>query len=158
MRVRGKGATLDAGEGLRSPPLPYLDLDETEALALIGIGLAEAVEDEDEVPAAEPEPEPVVEPVVEPEPVTEPEPVEQASVGADGGASQESEASASDSNPPTNTERQAAIAEVFEILADDDLVKTGPRAGHPKVSAIEAATGLTGITAEEVDALWAARI
>jgi hypothetical protein len=39
----------------------------------------------------------------------------------------------------------------------DDLVKTGDRAGKPKVSAMEAATGLTDIHANEIDAAIAAK-
>lgn len=173
MRVRGKGATLIAGEELRSPPLPFLDLDDTEALALIGIGVAEEVK-EDGSSLEQPEPDHVVidtpagdsgDSGTNPAPAVEGAPAadavaDEASVGADGGASQEPEASATGSTPSADasaSERQVNIRDMFELLDANDLVKTGARAGKPKVSAIEEATGFTDVTAEEIDALWDAR-
>lgn len=154
------------GQRVKCPPTPWIDVDDAEATALIKRGLAVAVDVPDPVGAATPaEPEPpvepafpsidlqsaalepvaepaVVEPIVEPEPVAE-EPVVEPVI-----------------EPPPAVEltaRQTAIAEVFDILEAPDLVGSGPRAGKPKVSAIEAATSLTDVTAAEVDVLFDAR-
>ena len=150
MRVRGKGAIIRGG-GLSSPPAPFIEISEDEGRALIGMGVAVEVFDEDAAPAPAPAPEPEPESAPEPAPAPapEPEPAPAPANPGEGGT----EPSAGGEVAP----RDAQISEVFEILEADDLVKTGDRAGHPKVSAIEAATGLNDVTAAEVDALWAAR-
>lgn len=152
MRVRGKGAVLigtgEEGE-VRSPPEPYIEVSEDEGRALIGLGIAEEVDGEASV-AGLAEPEPLSAAAVEPAPAEPAPPAETSTEGAEPSA-------AGDIEPAAPTERQDAISEVFEILDADDLVKTGERAGRPKVSAIEAATGFDDVTVAEIDALWAAR-
>lgn len=163
MRLSPKNCTLTGAEG-SSPPLPFIEVDDAEGAALVAIGVA-TIYGNDGQTAVEP-PTPVVSDPgpdavdIEPDVTAaelgvnaEPEP-DEPSVGAEQPAAGES------SDEPAAaelTERQAAIAEVFDILEAGDLVKTGARAGKPKVSAIEAATGLADVTADEVDALFDAR-
>jgi len=156
MRVRGRGTVLKCG-GVKSPPAPFIELEDGEALALIGLGVAERVEGE--LPAAENHPEA---PAPEPEPETDPaasaEDAEEAPAeppAPPAGNSDEEPANLAHDQEPT--EREQTITDAFELLAGDDLVKTGERAGRPKVSAIEDATGFKDVTADEVDALWANR-
>ena len=54
-------------------------------------------------------------------------------------------------------EHPADLVEAFDLLEDDDLVKTGDRAGRPKVDAIKAILD-RDVTATEIDAAWAARV
>ena len=142
MRVRGRGAVLHGAEGA-TPPLPYIELDDEEALALIARGVAEAV---DELVAA-PEPstasEPVIVPVVEVAPVQEPEPQTEPEVVQEPA-----------DETPAATPRLEEIAEAIDILDDDDFVKTGVRAGKPKVASLAGVLGYE-VTAEEVDAAFA---
>lgn len=169
MRVRGKGVTLVSG-GVSSPPEPCIEVSDDEGAALIGRGLAVDVDTEGgEAPVAglaEPE----TPSAAEPEEAAEEAPAE--SPSAEPAETPAEDASASDAAPEASAEsapeaeasgetpaptRAEIISEVFDILEPDDLVKTGERAGRPKVSAIEAATGFDDVTADEVDALWAKR-
>lgn len=133
MRITGAGCTLIGPEG-RTPPLPFITVDAGEAESLIAQKLAtpytgEEAEEDAADPAADTPTNP--DPAADPEP--EPEP-----------------------DAPADEDRAAAIAEALDLMEADDLVKTGERAGKPKVSAIEAATGLADVTAEEIDAVIAA--
>jgi hypothetical protein len=169
MRVRGKGAVLIGHGGLQSPPEPFIEVSEDEGRALIGLGVAEEVdvvfvEKTDETEAAEKVDgeasdaglaEPVTPSAAEETPpaeTLEPAPPAEAEI-ADQGQPLEGTNDA----PVEPAERDAAILEAFEILADADMVKTGEREGRPKVKAIEDATGFDDVTVEEVDRLWAAR-
>lgn len=150
MRVRGKGATLHGAEGA-SPPLPYIEVGDEEAAHLIRIGVATSAEDEPVVqePAQEPPATTEPETVAEPEPVaTEPEAVVQP------------EPAVTDPEPEVVVDPAAArladIAEAIELLDTEDFVKTGPRAGKPKVKPLEDVLGVD-LTAEEVDAAFALR-
>jgi hypothetical protein len=169
MLVRGKGAIIEGAEG-KSPPLPFITVSEDEGLALIGTGVAVQVSDDAEAPAdvsdvtlaafdgtvqsvgdttvfgptpTEPEPEIVEDVVQEPAeetPAATPEPEPELPT-----------------EPEVITDRNADLAEAFEILGEDDLVKTGARAGRPKITSLEAATGFKDLTVNEVDVLWLAR-
>jgi hypothetical protein len=134
MRVCGKGAVLIGTEG-SSPPLPYLTVDDNQGATFVRLGIAVEVSDDVAAPV-----EPVVEPVVEApvEPVVEPV----------------VEAPVVETKEET---REEAISAALDLVEEDGLVKTGARAGKPKVSAIEAITGLNDVTVEEIDAALAAR-
>ena len=142
MRVRGKGVVLHGAEGA-TPPLPYIELDDAEALALIAKGVAVAVDELAAAPEPSVAPEPVIVPAVEvqlaPEPVVQPEPevVQEPA-----------------NEPPAASARLLEIVEAIEILDDDDFVKTGARAGKPKVAPLAGVLGYE-VTAEEVDAAFA---
>lgn len=136
MRVRGEGCIIDTGAGGKSPPLPFVELADDEARSLIAAGVAKAYvegeEVEEAVPFVPPQPEaPLIldAPVVVQEPAVQP--------------------------PAATTERQDTLLEHFELLASDDFVSTGPRAGKPKVSVVKDSTGFDDLTAEEVDAAFA---
>lgn len=146
MRVRGKGAIITGAEG-RSPPLPYIEVDDNEAKALIGLGVAERVEPDEAVAAETPEPEVVETP--EPEPVEVDEVVQE--------PDEESPAATDPTEADPDEARKADLNEAFELLGDEDFVKTGARAGRPKIASLEAATGFSDLTVDEVDALWSAR-
>ena len=181
MRVRGKGAIIRGG-GLSSPPAPFIEISEDEGRALIGMGVAEEVLDEDEQPvdleaveaarlaaeaeeadrkaAAEQEANVAAAAAAQREAAQVAQEEAAARLAAQGAVQPAANPGEGGTEPSAGgevTPREAQISEVFEILEADDLVKTGDRAGHPKVSAIEAATGLNDVTAAEVDALWAAR-
>lgn len=160
IRVTGASAVLIGPEG-RTPPLPFITVDEAEGLALIAQKLATHYTGTDELdvdpeaeakaaaeaepapdtvtPPAEPEPEPEAEP--EPDPETAPAP--NAPEGGEGGTE--------------GASRAETIREALDLMEAGDLVKNGDRAGKPKVSAMEAATGINDLTAEEIDAAVAAR-
>lgn len=141
MRVRGEKCVLDGGEGKKSPPLPFVDLPEDEALALIASGAAKAYFEAGEEVTEEVTPEPVVEPAVVQEPAIEPPAATEEPVVEE---------------PVVDTvDRQATLIEHFELLSDEDFVKTGPRAGKPKVDVLKESTGFADLTAEEVDAAFA---
>lgn len=160
VRISGNGAVLIGPEG-RTPPLPFITVDAKEARALIGMNLAVLVEGdlpepevtdadmdlEPEVTEPETAPEPAPEPEVQPEPETAPEPEANpepnAPEGGEGGTEGET--------------REEALIAALDLMEADDLVKTGDRAGKPKVGAMEAATGLTDLTADEIDAAVAAK-
>lgn len=138
MRVRGKGATLTSGEG-SSPPLPFITVSDDEGRALIRLGVAEAVDGE---PAEE------VEPDAEPALVQAPagEPAADAVVEP-----------AADQPPAEADKRRAEIVEAIELLDPEaDYVKTGDRAGRPKVKSVEEILGYD-VTMAEVDEALASR-
>lgn len=144
MRIVPVNGRLQGVEGL-CPPLPFITVDRTEGEGLIARNLAKLYGGpeaepvvEPAAPPASPEPEPVVEPEPEPEPEAEPE-----TGGADDAGAE----------PDT---RAQEIADAVDLLEDDGLVKTGPRAGKPKVKAVEEILGYE-TTAEEIDAVIAAR-
>ncbi len=56
----------------------------------------------------------------------------------------------------TPTDRTQDIIAAIELIGEDDYVKTGDRAGRPKVAAVEAVFG-SDLTADEVDAAFAVR-
>ena len=142
MRVRGKGVVLHGAEG-NSPPLPYIELEDAEALALIAKGVAVAVGELAAAPAPSAAPEPVIVPAVEVAPVQEPEPKSEPEVVQEPA-----------NEPPAASARLLEIVEAIEILDDDDFVKTGARAGKPKVASLAGVLGYE-VTAEEVDAAFA---
>ena len=174
MFVRGKGAVIRGG-GLSSPPAPYIEVSDHEGRALIGLGVAEIVE---AASGVSPSTVKVVQEPVADQPAATgdaeaetQEPTVALTAGVDtsedgfaADAVDWSEDEAEDAGPvdvsPAAglTERDAGILEVFELLGDDDLVRTGARAGRPKVSAIEDATGLKDLTAAEIDPLWVNRV
>ena len=143
MRVRGKGATLHGAEGRHPPQLPYIELDDAEALALIARGVAVSVDELAAAPEPSVAPEPAIVPVVEVPPVQEPEAEIEPEVVQEVGEKTE---------PATS--RLDEIVEAIELLGEDDFVKTGPRAGKPKVAPLAGVLGFE-ITAEEVDAAFA---
>lgn len=142
MRVRGRGAVLHGAEGA-TPPLPYIELDDAEAQTLIALGYAEAVDELAAAPEPSVAPEPVIVPVVEVAPVQEPEPEIEPEV-----VQEPAEKS------PAAPSRLDDIIEAIELLDEDDFVKTGVRAGKPKVAPLAGVLGFE-VTAEEVDAAFA---
>jgi hypothetical protein len=53
--------------------------------------------------------------------------------------------------------RRQAIADAIDLLDDDGFVKTGERAGRPKVKAVADVLDDPNVTAEEIDAVFAER-
>lgn len=180
MKVRGKGTVLIGLEG-RSPPLPFIEIEDGEGEALIALGLAVEVSDE-EAELAQVEEAPADDQVEEPAqpsiPVTDTaaQAKVDADIAADHAAEASEEASEEGSEAPAEEStddnvgagepdqggqegetRAELIAEALDLVEADGLVKNGDRAGKPKVSAIEAITGLTDVTADEIDAAVAAR-
>lgn len=159
MRVRGKNAVLIGAEG-RTPPLPFIEVTEEEGLSLIGLGVAEEAHGAADVAAPAAEPESAGE--ASDAGLAEPAPAEPGASSVDSLAevvTPPADATSADEAPSGNaaSDRDEAILEAFELLTDEDLVKTGERAGRPRVSAIEEATGFTDVSVEELDRLWAAR-
>lgn len=155
MRLRGIKITLSGPEG-SSPPLPYVTVDDEEGAALIAAHpgwVSEFVEGGEPVGAglAEPEPEADAAALVEPEAVTA-APTDSAEAPSVEGAG----------TPSTETVEQPEAAhasdltDAFELLGADDFVKTGPRAGKPKVDAVKDIVE-RDVTADEIDAAWEAR-
>jgi hypothetical protein len=142
MRVRGKGVVIHGAEGA-TPPLPYIELDDSEALALIARGVAVAVDELAAAPELSVAPEPVIVPAAEVAPVQEPEPQTEPEVVQEPAE-----------KPQAATPRLEEIAEAIELLDDDDFVKTGARAGKPKVAPLASVLGYE-VTADEVDAAFA---
>jgi hypothetical protein len=152
MRVVPTHGTLHGGTHdnlVACPPEPFLEVDEDEGNYLIRLGVAKVYVEGQEANVAK---------------VTVFEagdrPVEQASVGAEGAASGEEASAAaseatSDREDGEQAERLKDVAEHIELLEPDDFVKTGDRAGKPKVAALVEATGFADLTAEEVDAAFA---
>lgn len=148
IRVTGAGSVLIGPEG-RTPPLPFITVDANEGRALIRLGNAKEYvgEGEGEAPAAPPAlpAPPAWLPKVTP-PAPEPEKVSESTDEGTGAGEEEG-----------GEGRAETIAEALDLVEADGLVKTGDRKGKPKVSAIEAITGLTDVTAEEIDAAIAAK-
>lgn len=169
MRLTGKNTSLVGAEG-ESPPLPFIEVDADEAQGLIERGYATEVHEStasvvvDEV-VVEPEAEQPEAPV-EAAKVAEPsEPAaEQASVGVTvedaPAAAGESQAAAGADSPVEATEDEKATARLREIadhihlLTDDDMVKSGARAGKPKLDVLATSLGYP-VTTDDVDAALA---
>lgn len=157
MRIVPVTGILVGGEG-ECPPLPFITVDDAEGRALIERGLvlefgedaqsseekaAEWVKSEAEArEAAQAE---LVASVKAPEPVDPP-----ADDASDETISAEETARLAAGAHPED------LIEAFELLEEGDYVKTGPRAGRPKVDAIKAIID-RDVTAEEVDAAFAAK-
>lgn len=150
MLIVGKNGTVQGLNGA-SPPLPFIEVEDAEAQTLIdrGYAIAYVGDDAPEIavdpviePVIEPVVDPVVDPVIEPivEPVAEPAPVNEPLFG-------ETEVAAGDAEEALKLE----IISALDLLDEDDFVKTGERAGKPKVSAINAILGYD-VTAGDVDA------
>lgn len=176
IKITGKGCVLDAGGDEKSPPKPFIEVDENTARSLIGTGVAIlfagqvlAIEQAEDAPAAEaggdesePAPEsrgggdsgdpaaPDTTPVIGPN---------------DGALPPETAADPNASGDPDGdkggdeaaAERRQTIAEALELLEAEHFVKTGARAGKPKLSAMEEITGLRDLTVAEIDAVFGAQ-
>lgn len=219
MRVTGKGCVIEGEGGRRSPPEPFVEIDDAEAAELVALKLAAPYRDADETPAAlfgssvlpalvavgdaeiqlgdivrraagnataddwnalpEGERDTLIEAALNamrleagrladnslPTP-----PADDAAAGVgdtamSGGAADDTDASGDAARDDTagtgdaeaiDANRAQAITDAIELLEDEHRVKTGPRAGLPKVSAIEEITGLSNVTADEIDAIVAA--
>lgn len=53
--------------------------------------------------------------------------------------------------PDVPDDRAYAIRSAIASLLDEDMVKSGPRKGKPKVGAVATVTGFDDLTAEEID-------
>lgn len=182
MRIAGKGCVLDAGGDQKSPPLPFIEVDEDTARALIGTGVAVAFEGDDGLAAewAESERKAAEEAQaelaanaaaeVEAKRLTDEEAEEAARIAAaeaDSKAAEEAERLAAEQGGEgreggeggndADAERKQTIADALELLEPEHLVKTGPRAGRPKVKAVEEISGINDLTPEEIDAVAAAK-
>lgn len=174
MRVRGHECHLIGTEG-SSPPLPYIEVSANEGKALIGLGVAKAVTGEEldaeaeaetaaaEALAAEAQ---ALEDAAREEAEAELAALnaaeeEAARLAAEAEANaNEGEGEGDDSDgeeDPAAAERANTIAEALDLVEEAGLVKTGDRKGHPTVKAIEDITGLTDVTADEIDAAVAAK-
>lgn len=131
MLVRGKGATLHGPEG-RSPPLPFIEVDDAEGERLIARGLAVAVE------APEPAPE---------------EPAKQSKTPkAAETAPKVPEPPQAPENAAAAVERAETILHALDLVEESQRDDSGPRQGMPTIAAIAEITGLADVTAEEIDA------
>lgn len=166
MKLTGKNTSLVGAEG-HSPPLPFIEVEDAHANRLIALGWAkEYVEGEAEVrepditleAPALPEPEPEAdEPAAPVEAKAEPSESEASpsSVGvADGEASAAAGESQAEAEADPAAERLREIADHIHLLTDDDLVKSGARAGKPKLDVLSGALGYP-VSADDVDAALA---
>lgn len=148
VRVAGKNCVLDAGGGQKSPPLPFIEVDEETARALVGTGVARLVGEDDaraaEWAAAETEASEAAQAELAAS-VTEPE------LDADDAQADEAPGDASD------IDRRQAIVDAFDLLEPEHFVKTGARKGFPKLNAMEDITEIRDLTVAEIDELFAAR-
>jgi hypothetical protein len=128
MKVVGKSLTLIGTEG-SCPPLPYIEVSDSEGKALIGLGYATKY-----VAADAPEPE-------------APAPAKAAK------GKKAAKDSAPPPPPPPADEPNKVDEDRAQLIADAlDLVE-----GEPTVEAVADITGLTDVTAEEIDAAKAAK-
>lgn len=63
----------------------------------------------------------------------------------------ESKTDAAPPNPNGLRSRETTITDGIASLLPEDLVKSGPRAGKPKVDALETVTGLSDLSTKEID-------
>lgn len=161
MRIEALVTIKGVPPGGKTSPGGLATVDPAQGRVLAGLGFArvidagEAASTEEARMAA-----PAVEPIVEaaPEPVaapvaapaapatTEPTPAPEAAPAASEGEG-EGKATAS---------RLDDIKAAIELLDEDDFVKTGERAGRPRVKAVEAVLGFD-VTMAEVDEAFALR-
>lgn len=160
IRVRGTGCVLIGPEG-RTPPLPFITVDEGEGNALIAQKLAALYtgeEPEAEAPAEDEVTEEVAEEVTEEvtenaEEVVEEVTDEVTENDTDTGGEGDDENGGDD----PAVERANTIMEALDLVEEAGLVKSGDRKGKPTVKAIEEITGLEDVTADEIDAAIAAK-
>lgn len=173
MRLTGKNTSLVGSKG-ETPPLPFIEVDADEGDRLVALGYATDLDNPEKVepkfelieePAAPTAEEPeAAEPAAPAEVSKEASPSEPAaappSVGVTDGessaAARLSPAAAEDdpAAPDAATTRLREIADHIHLLTDDDLVKTGARAGKPKLDILATSLGYP-VTSDEVDAALA---
>lgn len=156
IRICGTGCVLIGPEG-RTPPLRFITVDADEGRALIAQALAAEVAGEGEAP--EPE-------GTDTDTDTDTGTGGNADEGEDsdtdtdantGGGDDVNAGGAPEEGGAEGATRADLITEALDLMEAGDLVKTGERAGKPKVDAMAAATGLADITADEIDAAIAAK-
>jgi hypothetical protein len=143
MRITPTHGVLHGPEGI-CPPLPYLVVDDNEGLLLIERGLVNEFIEQGELHLP-PEHDTADGAGNHPEVVAETPSVGVAEAGSGGAAT----AVTSEPVLPAN-ERLHEIAEHIHLLEPDDYVKTGARAGKPKLDVLKAVLGYD-ITSDEVD-------
>lgn len=158
VRVAGKSCVLDAGEGRKSPPLPFIEVDEATARALIGTGVAVLVDESEAVAAEWAKSEADAREAAQAELAAYV--AGQAEPESEGGpASEPEETVTTDSVPVTSVDgdRRQTIIEAFDLLEPEHFVAIGARKGRPKLNAVEDISGIRDLTVAEIDELFAAR-
>jgi Ca2+-binding RTX toxin-like protein len=174
MRLRGIGMTLEGAEGVKSPPHPFIEVEDGEAetlLALYPKGVAVVGDDDSE----------------EPDDDTTtgsegPETIDGAAgddtLGSGDGSDTLAGGEGGDTLPGSEggdtvvgatggdtlaggtggdrVEHPTDLVDAFELLEADDFVKTGDRKGKPSVTAIKNIVE-RDVSAEDIDAAWDAR-
>lgn len=176
MRITGAGCVIIGPEG-RTPPLPFVTVPTEEGDSLIALKLAIAFNGDAPEPEVDAEAEAAALAAAEAEAaeaaaedaLREEAEAELAALNAAEAeaarVAAEAEANANtgeggDTNPGEGdaaAERATTISDALDLVEEAGLVKTGERAGKPKVSAIEDITGLKDVTADEIDAAIAAK-
>lgn len=174
MRLRGTGMTIEGVEG-RSPPLPFVTVNDAEGAVLLSLYPKNAVEVEGDVISelaalGESTPKPFALPI---EPVAVVGIADGDQVGiVDDDAIVPAVVDGAESAPTGDPEitpepedggnesatREQAIADAIDLLGDNDFVMTGLRKGKPKVDAVNDIVGDDAdVTAGEIDAVFANR-